>query len=797
MKTPTPSIAGQASCLSTRNSGQPGGLSHAIVSAPHDHVHCPRRSENGIVLVMTLALLAVATLLVVAFAIVMRVENIASANYRYALQARQQAEAGLAEAMVKLHACMPEINSNQYYVTMPGRALVYPASLGTGLTNLYSTGTGGATNMNVDGDIAPVAYSGAITSQWVIVTNRQGWVVGRYCYWVDDEATKININEANQRTIPLSPVTALITPREIDLSAIPGVSPASLSSTYKPYPTTRSWAMSGVSPAICSNYIFNLTAYSADTKLTPWGEPCLNLNSYTNTPVADRVALVRRIADEYLDSPHWIKWFRSPSHTFSNRYGNSLQIAANIVDYITPVTDPPTHPPTSASDYSPSEFIGLKPTPYLNEIIITNTVSTTAGTGTPKTNVTTFTSIATIELWQMYPVAGISGNAVILRNLPTLNVNNTPITPANTIVTCVSVPANTFNLRTTTLRANYQVTWIEGNPPKFGMEWGSGQTDGVVTGVYIRTTPAPVARIDYALIPMRGFSPLPVPDSGTTNIVLASACNDPRLKPVSTNWVVVAPGNTGLAPTPGGLNNGVFNPAVTGGDGDTSCHQISFKGRIDSLGELGYIHTGQPWRTLRLGPQQPTADMMAGKIPDWAVLDMFTVTNEPVAGRININNQIFHVGGVSTNASAMRRDTALRALYQLAPFAAWANIQNRQVGSYKVPTPPPNWYSFQDSTRNPICYAMIGQICEVQGVATIGSTKADREAVIRGIANLITTRSDTFTVWVWGQSIWDINKNRTFEPGTDQILSDARLQAVVQRSTNNNWRIIYQRWITP
>lgn len=755
------------------------------------------RSERGIVLVMTLALLAVATLLVVAFATVMRVENIASANYRYSLQARQEAEAGLAEALLRLHTSMPEISANDYYVTMPGRVQVRTSTV-TGLTNLYSIGTGGTVDLNADSDIAGTMPIGTIQAQWVVVTNRLNRLVGRYAFWVDDEASKININAAFQRTIPLSPVTGLITPAEIDLNAV-GANPSlSYSSSLRPYPTTRSWPASGaIGAADCTNKIFNLTAYSTDTKLTPWGEPCFNLNTNI-TDVAERRQLVQYIADNYFQNfSNWGPWYLMPARTFSNRYGNALQIAANIVDFITPLpsssTDlkyQPTSPPSSVSDLTPPEYLGLRATPYLNEIAISNNVRTVSLGGVPPTNETTFTTTVLVELWHMYPAPAVASpvNApAILRNLPVLSISTvpTPVTGAAIMVPCKAVNPSSYAVMSFPLGAPKKVQWV-GAPPTFSMQWPSGGSSGVVTGIYRTTT----YRMDYAVVPMQGFSAIPAPATpGETNVVIASACNDPRVKPVSTNWVVVAPGVAGLNPTLGSINTGVFNPAV--GDGDTSCH-IGPKGRMDSLGELGYIHTGLPWRTLNLGPQ-PAAERTAGWMPDWLVLDMFAVTNGPVPGRININDQIIHGGGVSASASPQRQ-TALTALLSGTPIAAAAtNIQSRTwaTGGYRTPIRP-GWAPFGTN-----CFTMIGQICEVNGVAAAGATKSEREAGIRAIANLITTRSDTFTVWIWGQSIWDINRNGTFDAGTDQILSEARLQAVVQRSTNNNWRVLYQRWVTP
>ena len=61
---------------------------------------------------------------------------------------------------------------------------------------------------------------------------------------------------------------------------------------------------------------------------------------------------------------------------------------------------------------------------------------------------------------------------------------------------------------------------------------------------------------------------------------------------------------------------------------------------------------------------------------------------------------------------------------------------------------------------------------------------AGKEAIIRRIANLITVRSSTFTVWVMAQSIKQTPQNTsigTFNPTFDLITGEVKAQAVVER----------------
>ncbi len=77
---------------------------------------------------------------------------------------------------------------------------------------------------------------------------------------------------------------------------------------------------------------------------------------------------------------------------------------------------------------------------------------------------------------------------------------------------------------------------------------------------------------------------------------------------------------------------------------------------MNSIGELGFIHTGKPWRSLSLqyyGAQtdetgQPGSSSRA--IADWVLLDLFSVNSPPIYGRININNGGWHLGNNAEGA---------------------------------------------------------------------------------------------------------------------------------------------------
>ena len=99
---------------------------------------------------------------------------------------------------------------------------------------------------------------------------------------------------------------------------------------------------------------------------------------------------------------------------------------------------------------------------------------------------------------------------------------------------------------------------------------------------------------------------------------------------------------------------------------------------------------------------------------------------------------------------------------------------------------------------------MVGEVANTKGLSNTspGSQKRDRETPVRGIANLITTRSDTFTIWVIAQSIKDVDKNGQFNPppaGNDFITGEVKVEAIVQRYENPpgavKFRTLYYRYL--
>lgn len=207
-------------------------------------------------------------------------------------------------------------------------------------------------------------------------------------------------------------------------------------------------------------------------------------------------------------------------------------------------------------------------------------------------------------------------------------------------------------------------------------------------------------------------------------------------------------------------------------------HPKNPDGVVQSVGELGFIHTGVegqslksgvprqgiPWRTLRL---QPTDAKPTNVVPDWAFMDLFTVATavpnaakkmftpygSHVAGRINVNSKAEPFG----NPAVMGNGTLTRIapLKALLTGVTKTSTGNATLTEAEATTLATNIYNRTLSSKGKIYgfadgYDSPGEIAEIAGVADGGE---ETEEVLRGIASLTSARGSVFTVYTIGQSL--------------------------------------------
>jgi hypothetical protein len=348
--------------------------------------------------------------------------------------------------------------------------------------------------------------------------------------------------------------------------------------------------------------------------------------------------------------------------------------------------------------------------------------------------------------------------------------------------------------------------------PTTGGVQGFGNRDIIVPQLYSAT---------YRLAPP-GTPPDQIPSMET---------DDPRVAFSSADWKYNATGNTlgrpnrasslGKAPGSGVADQ---DTDAAGKIADASLYMPPPKGvgsngsggdngRISSLGELGYIHTGTQgampgrtqksgvaWRTLRL---QPNTFTSTNTVPDWALLDLFGVPNtgilganavttpngSSVGGRINVNSRVAPF--------ALQRDRGLQALLKGTsisnPTTVAANIYNHQLARRTPSGAFGKAYGYLSAYDNP------WEICEIAGVTDDGEAS---ERVMREIGSLITARGDVFSIYSVGQAL------RQTPEGKLVVTGEQRQHSVVERvldmrGTNDprddqvSLRTVYRRNLNP
>jgi len=303
--------------------------------------------------------------------------------------------------------------------------------------------------------------------------------------------------------------------------------------------------------------------------------------------------------------------------------------------------------------------------------------------------------------------------------------------------------------------------------------------------------------------------PLPALPGGVNvsdGIARGVAKNDPRVRtfpgwggtPNVAAWTAVGDGGPNITL---GSNNSVVNFKVGTGTasnlpndeapaGNVVFEHPSFASRDRSQPtswlsgfELGEIHTGLQWRTLHLHSQNTNEGNL---IPDWALLDVFAVSNAfvPVASRPNPNAMPFPAmtNGLTTNdlvSRGLSRQGAYAALLsgftsgndpdgaQLLLGGALTNaglLDSLNIPDADVRTAGRNLATMRFSAgwtarraalpAFPInAYGSLAEIVEVDGVGNRGASKLEKEQNARVVYESLSPFSDTFTVFAIGQGL--------------------------------------------
>jgi len=393
------------------------------------------------------------------------------------------------------------------------------------------------------------------------------------------------------------------------------------------------------------------------------------------------------------------------------------------------------------------------------------------------------------------------------------------------------LPAGASNIviNSMTVRPSYAVIRARAGTPTTVRDWAAFE-DFPTNGFIFNNPPLVAKAIGYGK-----SGEIPEPNSLFTQSIEK---NDPRVRRFGTNamptnfpaWTFVS------TPTLGANNSSVNFSAGTGiaGVGNDPVGTISniydhpsFPTNADpnnatniTLGrsnwisafDLSKIHTGLQWRTLQFRAQD-AAESATNHVPDWALLEVFAVTNPAVASpanafKLNINSLAYPAGSSISAATLLTSDLARpQSLASLLEGMTKTNVTNAQIGTNNLGFPAAagfananeyllaatniasmkftNTWSVRRAANSKYqtnLYSLPAEVLEVDKVSNFSTDEKANEARAQAIYTGVSVASQTFTVYAAGFA--------TDKQGIDT--AEVRVRAQVTRDTNTGkFKIIF------
>ena len=792
------------------------------------------RREQGVALVITLGILAVLVILAVAFMLNSRNEIVSAAYYRDMVAAKSFAKMGFDRALMELSyldVLSPATGTNSGVYALSDLMRADNFVFSTGCVGTASRPVGDFVNRDTNpcqsdgepywieikdaagnrvGRFAYIAYGGlvdinaigniagasdtfirtggnlGVSNTWAnasdvsladflnklrytlpdesarrILAYRYGWnsvgspALGLHkpgASGTDDDGDGVADNPAEY-----NPVTPIADDQRIgDLAQLDNGNP--------PWPNTAPIAPDATGSIYLKEYATtdsgesNLTnqlgvaRYNINTNLPPLG--VVDAFLYTNT-----VPLLANAIRPYLSNSNQV-W----------------QLAVNLIDFRTTNR----YPTVFTTNLAPVRtFIGIKQTPYLNQILLSNIVIQTRLIGPgPASNHTygvSFITFAGVELWNPYtafadPCTVITTNQwryTIGGNTPTLYtwiatnvfapppsgysvtytnnsaaglagtrpsitiVSNSTWAPPSLTVTQVMAGASHFgNLNRTNL-INLIGQRIITNVVSVALDWSAVPTNIIRTNIVFYTNfEADDPRMNV----------LYLQTNGAPNFTLGSA-NVNTYQPTASTTV---PGSYPRADNP--FTASVLESASTNsGPREGVASFFVKRSNYISIGEIGLVHRGEPWSTIRLQPWP---------VDENRLLDVIRVTNhQTVRGRISLNSDISFPPGVTTNNYD---GPAFHALLGGLTNAAYTG---GTITDTKIKAIIKDLDDYRQTVLGGQIYDSINHIGELKTLTTDLSNGIipydkdyEREQILRDIANLVTvSRGGSSEIVAWGQ----------------------------------------------
>lgn len=656
-----------------------------------------RCSRSGMVLIVVLGFLAVLSVLAVSLIVTMRVERLATNSFAETVRARQLIHTALARAM---QAIDDEMVNNE---------LVYPP------WDVYSNQAGVIAITNPFPDLHSRLYvPGRLTNQLPNVIRMQNvtvgtTVIGRVGFVVVDMSGLVDANVAATR-----PRRRGFEGGEVQLSTLSDVRDLATflnrrSNEWRRFESNAElYYVAGAN----GGTLFTNTPIRSFATFSRFG-PDYRTNA---TAPRAKVSLAGDAASLQAREAEIVARF------IECGIPNASMVFSNLLDYVD-------------TDSIPRDLDSFctEAVPMVNEVIFSNEVTRQVIGGITQT---THRLYMTVETWfpfgdrsfgaaQLVPVGSPIINVVNI-NVPDLNIDPIANLATNFILTIPPHAPNSFQQvtyvwekqtnTTATLPPTVNIQ-VEVNA-RLAVEQNNARLDS--------------ARLPNTRITVRARSP----NSSANSQIGSFSVNDPRLNHDPAQWQLTMAG----AATPGQLNS-----TASGGEGVSSMYVRDFPldlpkvgVGVGSVGELGFLSVGQPWRTIALyntpgGVMHP-------------VLDHFTINEPPIRrGLVNINSQDPDV---------------LAAAFAGAPIESFPGS-----GGPTITVAAARWLATNILQRNTSpdinrSIALIGDfdanfLAEVNGrlSSPVLTNDALRESIIRNSAGLFSYRQNLFNIYLYAQSL--------------------------------------------
>ena len=609
-----------------------------------------------------------------------------------------------------------------------------------------------------------------------------------------------------------------------------------------------------------------LDAGGADGFLSVYGSP-----NYSNN-LPSLLSALDKVATNYFSGSNYARYFgAAAAGGLAGKYQLNLmrQIVANINDYSQPtgtLASPGPVAVTGANDATsmlsaeliPRVVAGYRPFPFLNEIASRSFFYHKPGD--PQLNVQVW---LTFEIANPYRTDWGDASEVVVR-IQDWNFEGSYSEGTNVVAiprTTASVAGSDFSARWAAgvnLRSKSYTNLV------VGLNWNvpiainasniqiTNRID-LATVRYLQWPSDPTTIRDWAQgddLPVWEDAAVPLAASNSrflgavetkdvpsyvswtnSGAIYGVAKNDPRVRryadwsPPSAPWLPVGKGGSLVTI---GSNNSTVNFSGTGFSGapksdniavanimqpglfDADSLALTYPSRpwFSAFDYLARIHTGLQWRTLQLRAQDSAE---AGRTPDWAVLEVFAISNNsaPVAVKINMNS-LPYPAVTGSSAAAMLAQGLTRApvisslLAGNTNNATSASVGTNTLGipaSAQFPTTGAGSFgavatniaslAFTNTwaTRRTVtnvyptnAYSMVSEVLEISNVSNFSSDEAANEGRARGFYDALTVSSDAFTIYAVGYAM-DRNTN---------VIAESRMRVQVARDpgTTNRFRII-------